>query len=114
MRDVLTVATERNFYRSREWRTLRYQVLVCHGGRCQCCGSLGPLHVDHIKPRKTHPHLSLVFSNLQVLCKECNLGKSAIDETDWRKKRRKIKLLNTNRLIKAIDEFVWAGGKLRR
>lgn len=40
--------------------------------------------MDHIKPRSKYPHLELVFNNLQILCKNCNQGKSNIDETDWR------------------------------
>jgi 5-methylcytosine-specific restriction endonuclease McrA len=42
------------------------------------------LNVDHIKPRKTHPHLALSVENCQILCSECNKGKGNWDETDWR------------------------------
>lgn len=81
--------TERPFYKSREWKELRYQALKAHGARCQCCGATAKesgqmMHVDHIKPRSKFPHLALDLSNLQVLCAACNLGKSNIDETDWR------------------------------
>lgn len=76
------------FYDSDEWRELRYRALKLHGGSCQCCGNRAspgkPLHVDHIKPRSKFPELELQLSNLQVLCKDCNLGKMAWDETDWR------------------------------
>lgn len=76
------------FYDSDEWRTLRYRALKQHGGCCQCCGARAapgkPLHVDHIKPRSKFQELQLELSNLQVLCKDCNLGKRAWDETDWR------------------------------
>jgi len=77
-----------DFYRSDAWRVVRYKALTAHGGVCQCCGaraSLGrPLHVDHIKPRSLYPDLQLEISNLQVLCDDCNLGKGARDQTDWR------------------------------
>ena len=57
-------------------------------GCCVLCGSpptVGkPLHVDHIKPRSFFPELELVISNLQVLCADCNLGKSNFDQIDWR------------------------------
>lgn len=80
-----------SFYRSDAWRLVRYQVLIAHGGACGCCGaraSLGkPLHVDHIKPRSRYPELELEASNLQVLCDDCNLGKGATDQTDWRPAR---------------------------
>lgn len=82
------------FYRSWEWRTLRMEVLKAHGARCQCCGagrndftSAGDpvrICVDHIKPISKFWHLRLDKKNLQVLCDECNQGKGAWDETDWR------------------------------
>lgn len=77
------------FFVSDQWIRLRYRTLSKRGNICECCGhswSVGnPLQVDHIKPRSKYPHLSLEASNLQVLCRECNMGKSNIDETDWRR-----------------------------
>lgn len=76
------------FLQSREWLDLRFKVLKKHNGACQLCGARGsatsPLQVDHIKPRSKFPHLALTESNLQVLCRDCNVGKSNKDETDWR------------------------------
>lgn len=76
------------FYDTPEWLSLRYEVLVERGRKCECCG-IGAkegaiLHVDHIKPRSKYPALSLEKENLQVLCKECNLGKSNHDDSDFR------------------------------
>lgn len=80
--------SEDPFHRSQEWLELRYRVLRKHNGCCQLCARRGiegnPIQVDHIKPRSKHPELALVESNLQVLCRACNLGKSNKDETDWR------------------------------
>lgn len=77
------------FYLSDEWRDVRYRALLKHGGACQCCGATPspgrPLHVDHIKPRSKFPELGLDISNLQILCVDCNLGKRAWDQTDWRR-----------------------------
>jgi hypothetical protein len=77
-----------DFLGSREWLELRYRMLKKQSGWCQLCGHKGcpanPIQVDHIKPRSTHPHLALVESNLQVLCRQCNVGKSNKDSTDWR------------------------------
>ena len=73
-----------SFYTSRDWLSLRYKALVTHGRACMACGASDRLHVDHIKPRSKYPELELDLSNLQVLCRECNLGKGADDETDWR------------------------------
>lgn len=77
------------FFRSAEWLELRYQALKLHGRKCQCCGRSPPevvLNVDHIKPRIKFPELQLEISNLQVLCRDCNLGKGFKDQTDWRPK----------------------------
>jgi 5-methylcytosine-specific restriction endonuclease McrA len=76
------------FFKTKEWRSVRYRALQAHGARCQCCGRTASegviIHVDHIKPRSKYPELALDVSNLQVLCEDCNLGKSNKDETDWR------------------------------
>jgi 5-methylcytosine-specific restriction endonuclease McrA len=83
------VAQPVGFYQSDAWRHVRYLALKKHGAACQCCGATGrkghPLHVDHIKPRSKFPDLELDLSNLQVLCEDCNLGKRAWDDTDWRR-----------------------------
>lgn len=61
-----------NFYYTKAWRRLRWAVLVRDGFRCVVCGadvgSRGKARVDHIKPRKTHPHLELEMSNCRTLC----------------------------------------------
>lgn len=90
-----SVATKDQFYKSWEWRTLRMEVLKEHGRACQCCGaepgmktaSGEPVRicVDHIRPLSKFWHLRLDRTNLQVLCDECNQGKGAWDQTDFRK-----------------------------
>ena len=79
----------KGFYDSREWRKIRYQAIVKHDGCCLACGRSHKkhgivIHVDHIKPRSIHPKLELDIDNLQILCEDCNLGKSNKDDTDWR------------------------------
>lgn len=68
------------FLSSYAWRSLRFRVLQHYGARCMCCGATpetgAVMNVDHIKPRRTHPHLALEFENLQVLCHDCNHGKA--------------------------------------
>ena len=74
-----------DFYASRPWQELRYQALLKHGRKCQCCFATNiELHVDHVRPISKYPNLALDFNNLQVLCRACNLGKSNKDETDFR------------------------------
>lgn len=76
------------FYSSRGWRELRVKALVNQGRKCCLCGRTPKdnviLHVDHIKPRSKYPELELKLSNLQILCADCNLGKSNKYEEDWR------------------------------
>lgn len=86
--------TKKNFYVSRAWRALRYKVLaenarrnngVC---RCEACGRSrrdgAVLHVDHVVPRSRDHSRELDPTNTQVLCADCNLGKSASDTLDFR------------------------------
>ncbi len=72
------------------WPKLRMDALRMYGNRCQCCGASPQdgvtIHVDHIKPRHTYPHLAFDLDNLQVLCASCHQSKGATDETDWRPK----------------------------
>jgi 5-methylcytosine-specific restriction endonuclease McrA len=71
-------------YQSWEWKKLRFEVLKHYGPKCMLCGSEHHIVVDHIKPVRAHPELALDFDNLQVLCNDCNMGKSYDDETDFR------------------------------
>lgn len=78
------------FYASWEWKQVRYEALMMHGRQCMCCGwspspgSKGRLCVDHIKPRSKYPKLALDVTNTQILCDQCNRGKSNIYEHDFR------------------------------
>lgn len=85
-----TKERQTSFYSSWEWKAARYEALKTYGRRCQCCGwrpgdtEHGHLVVDHIKPRSKYPDLSLSVSNLQVMCNDCNMGKSNIWDDDFR------------------------------
>ncbi len=87
---------KKEFYNSREWREIRYKALVCNNGKCNLCGRSSKdniiLHVDHIKPISKFPELRLELLNLQVLCEDCNIGKSNKDATDWRSNEFMVKL----------------------
>ncbi len=82
------VSYPESFYTSREWRELRFKVLEKYGAICMLCNATRKdgvkIHVDHIKPRSKYPELELCFDNLQVLCEDCNLGKSNKSEVDYR------------------------------
>jgi hypothetical protein len=97
------------FYQSIEWIRIRYEALKRGRGVCECCG-VGPqqgavLNVDHIKPRRLFPELSLDLENLQVLCAQFNMGKGNDDQTDWRDLRGR-----------SIDEIldIWGMNNLAR
>ena len=73
---------KREFYATKEWRSLRWEVLSKSDGRCAMCGHTAQtsgrsMHVDHIEARSKRPDLELHIANLQVLCEDCNLGKGA-------------------------------------
>jgi 5-methylcytosine-specific restriction endonuclease McrA len=83
--DPLLYEPSEFFYESKRWKVMRRRVLVKYGRRCMKCNvSKGEIHVDHIIPRSKAPHLSLTFSNLQVLCRDCNMEKSNKNTTDYR------------------------------
>jgi len=87
-------AKRQAFYDSWDWKKARYQILTKHGPHCMLCGAgRGDLDiegkpvkivVDHIKPLYKFWELRLDLNNLQVLCYDCNKGKGAWDETDFR------------------------------
>lgn len=86
---AIVAAKPDSFYSSWAWKDLRYKAIKLHGRKCQCCGWVpadgnGRLVVDHIKPRRKHPKLELELSNLQVLCNDCNMGKSNKHNDDFR------------------------------
>jgi len=93
------IINPRVFYTSREWRELRYETLRINaqqhihdgGPQCRLCGKTAwgdgvTLQVDHIKPRVIYPELALSPNNLQVLCIDCNAGKSWRFSDDWRRR----------------------------
>lgn len=82
------------FYASWEWKRLRYDTIAAYGPVCMCCGAKRGdkaidgrsvvIVVDHIKPISKRWDLRLDPFNTQILCQECNKGKGARDETDFR------------------------------
>lgn len=87
--------TKQDFYNSQEWRAVRFDVLREQGARCALCGATKEtsiMHVDHITPLSKDWSLRLNKRNLQVLCLECNLGKSNRDNTDFRQQNNADKI----------------------
>lgn len=66
----------KTFYKSKEWRKIRLAALAAGNYQCSCCGvsvkGKGKSRVDHRKPVRQFPQLSLVLSNLRVFCASCD------------------------------------------
>jgi len=77
-------ASDKAFYASWEWKKVRFEVLKKYGPVCMLCNAKENIVVDHIKPRSKFPDLQLDPDNCQVLCNDCNMGKSNDDFTDFR------------------------------
>lgn len=78
------------FLYTNEWKELKAKVHDTYGYTCMCCKKTPKFtknsNVDHIKPRRFFPDLSLCFDNLQVLCGSCNKRKGNKHFTDYRNK----------------------------
>ncbi|MDQ2947146.1 MAG: HNH endonuclease [Acidobacteriota bacterium] len=78
----------RAFYKTPEWKRLRYTHLS-RSPACVLCGRSAKdgtrMNVDHIRPLHAHWNLRLAPHNLQTLCATCNHGKGGTDK-DWRSK----------------------------
>lgn len=78
------------FFKSMEWKTLRYDVLRENESRCQICGRVAgevsksgqkiSMEVDHILPVSKFWELRGYRKNLMCVCNECNRGKDALVE----------------------------------
>ena len=63
------------FFRIEKWSDVRHWVFRRDGFRCQECGSGKKLHCDHVVP--VHQGGLPSESNLQTLCRDCNLAKGS-------------------------------------
>lgn len=76
-----------DFFNSSAWHRVRFATLRRYGAACMACGrgkkEGAILQVDHIRPRSKFPELALAMDNLQVLCRECNMGKSNVFMDDF-------------------------------
>jgi hypothetical protein len=54
------------------WRRARRRFLKDTDPLCACCGYAKKIEVHHIIPRHIRPDLTLVHSNLIVLCRDCH------------------------------------------
>ncbi len=69
------VDTWRRWYKTTEWRALRWQVLLQQHFTCERCGFVGQSHelvADHIRPHRGDHGLFFERVNLQCLCATCH------------------------------------------
>ena len=100
------------FYRTWEWKRLRYKTGEKYGWRCLACNASrkdgAKIVIDHIRPIRRFWHLRLDPNNLQPLCNDCNQGKGSWSLTDFRtpnvRSRLAAAFLKTART--EIDSFV--------
>lgn len=77
----------KRFYDSKEWKSLRYQVLLESGFLCKICldnGVYSEAEIgDHIIPTKVRWDLRLDRDNVQGVCKECHNKKTLEDKKKY-------------------------------
>ena len=70
--------------------TLRRRVIERDGLRCVYCDDDlegQEVHLDHVIPESRGGETS--YTNLQVTCRRCNLGKGTLGEDEWINRLRK-------------------------
>ena len=89
----------------KEWRKL---VFAKDNNICQLCGTTDNLIIDHIKPKREEPKLSLVVENGRVLCRSCHIcyGKKIPNI------KRKTTKINTHNIICQTRQLIRLGGSL--
>ncbi len=93
------------------WSTnVRKNILKEGGGSADChyCGCIlsnDELTIDHLKPRKTHPHLIKSKTNMVACCFECNRDKGCLDDIEFIKTNIKQRVFPTlNKLGEPITK----------
>ena len=90
------------FYKSREWKLKRQEILRRDNFECQLCKARGLANkgvlVHHIKPLKSKPHLAFDNDNLITLCTACHEKEHRrLDGYRVKKKEKKQELLPPER-----------------
>jgi 5-methylcytosine-specific restriction protein A len=74
-----TISAKDGFYVSKQWRAIR-NTHIREFPLCASCMEKGIVKegkvVDHVLPRRTHPHLELEPTNLKTMCHSCHNSKS--------------------------------------
>ena len=86
------------FYKSKAWETCRLGYLSSVGGLCENCLKKGIYvpaeivhHKEHVEPWNIeNPEVTLAWSNLQALCRQCHGKEHSADEIRKSKRRYEI------------------------
>ncbi len=81
------IDTWRRWYKTADWRRLRWQVLVEAQFTCAMCGRVGDspsLVADHITPHRGSRDLFWDRGNLQCLCSACHSSEKPREERGGR------------------------------
>lgn len=74
--DAIRQGNVRKFYKSREWKYKRRQILQRDNYECQRCKREGKYSkgvvAHHIKHLNNRPDLALTDNNLETLCEACH------------------------------------------
>ncbi|KIV34460.1 MULTISPECIES: HNH endonuclease [Bacteria] len=99
MNEYKTKEQKLKFYKSKEWKALRREVLKRDNYECQECKRNGSVYtdehdpekhkrldVDHLKEIENYPELALDIDNCEVKCVRCHNKK----HNRFQKRRKKI------------------------
>jgi len=75
------------FFRTKEWRALRWRALHLYGRRCMSCGAVpadeARLTAAHVESRIARPDRAFDIANLRILCADCQVGRlSCVGQED--------------------------------
>lgn len=73
----------KRFYDTKDWKSLRYQVLLDCGFICEICDRNEATIGDHIIPTKVRWDLRLDRENVQGVCSECHNKKTMADKVEY-------------------------------
>ena len=80
-----SVKSVENIYQSTRWADIKKVIYSLYDFKCMKCGTnQNEMHVDHICPVSKYPAMKWSINNLQLLCKNCNMEKSNVNENDYR------------------------------
>ena len=82
----------KEFYKSRAWKNCRDSYLKSVGGLCEICAKYGKVtpaeevhHIRHINEKNiTDPNITLAWSNLCAVCRECHRREHSKHKTNQR------------------------------